>query len=199
MTSLRQETTGSMTQVDLSSFFDNTGLTGRDDLSGGAFNIWRNTFPAEELPGEPPTVLGGVPFRFPDRGPSGADNVRCAGQLVPVPPGRYDWVYLVAAAERRTEDFVLLHYADGAIDPEWLRVSDFWPETDPRFGERHGLRCRTLHYPRHVQERMGPAIWRERVPVPRETPLTAIRLPDNPAVHVFAMTLLPVTEEVGAP
>jgi hypothetical protein len=36
---------------------------------------------------------------------------------------------------------------------------------------------------------MGPVIWRERVPVPRESPLTAIRFPDNPAIHVFALTL----------
>jgi hypothetical protein len=33
-------------------------------------------------------------------------------------------------------------------------------------------------------------VWRHRVPVPREADLTAVRLPDNPAIHIFAMTLL---------
>ena len=84
---------------------------------------------------------------------------------------------------------MLLYYEDGSIDPEWLRVSDFWPETPGRFGERESLRCVSLHYPRHVQAPMGPVIWRERVPVPREVPLAAIRFPDNPAIHVFALTL----------
>ncbi len=175
-------------EVDLTAYFDNTGITRRDDLSGGGFNIWSNTFPAEELPQGPVIDVGGLPFRFPCRGPGG-DNLRCAGQLIEVPPQRYDWLYLIAAAERRTEDSVLLHYADGAIDPEWLRVSDFWPETPGRFGERETLCCVSLHYPRHVQAPMGPAIWRERVPVPREQPLAAIRLPDNPAIHIFALTL----------
>jgi hypothetical protein len=177
-----------VTEVDLSAHFDNTGLTRSDGLSGGAFSIWSNTFPAEELPDGPTIELGGLPFRFPGRGPGG-DNMRCAAQLIEVPPGRYDWIYLIAAAERRTEDPVLLHYADGAIDPEWLRVSDFWPETPGRFGEREWLRCDSLHYPHHVQTSMGPSIWRERVPVPREVALAAIRFPDNPAIHIFALTL----------
>jgi hypothetical protein len=143
-------------------------------------------------------VLGGVPFRFPDEQPDGRDNLRCSGQLIPVPVDRYDWFYLLAAGERRTEDEVLLHYAGGAVDPEWIRVSDFWPETPPRFGEQESLRCRTLHYPRHVQDRMGPVIWRERVPVPREEPLAAVRLPDNPALHVFAITLVTTWLAAGA-
>ena len=179
------------TTVDLRAHFDNRGITGRDELAQGGFNIWDNTFPAEELPPPGGTVeVGGVPFRFPDPGAERRDNLRCAGQLVALPPGRYDWIYLLAAAERRSEDFVYLHYAGGAVDPEWLRVSDFWAETPAHFGERAGLRCTELHYPRHVQYRMGPAIWRTRVPVPRETDLAAVRLPDNSAIHLFAVTLV---------
>lgn len=178
-----------VTEFDLSPYFNNAGITGQEDLSAGAFNIWSNSFPAEELPRGPTTLSGRLPFRFPGHGPGG-DNMRCAAQLLEVPPGRYEWIYLLAAAERRTEDSVLLHYADGSIDPEWLRVSDFWPQTPGRFGEREALRCRSLHYPRHVQTAMGPAIWRERVPVPREEALMAIRFPDNPAIHVFALTLV---------
>jgi hypothetical protein len=37
---------------------------------------------------------------------------------------------------------------------------------------------------------MGPAIWRTRVPVPRETELAALHLPDNSAIHIFAITLM---------
>lgn len=177
------------TEVDLSRYFNNRGITTSDDLAGGAFNIWSNTFPADELPGGPTVRSGRVPFCFPGQG-QGGDNLRCAGQLIDLPPGRYAWIYLLAAAERRTEDNVLLHYADGAVDPEWLRVSDFWPQTPARFGERHSLHCHSLHYPRHVQAPMGPAIWRERVPAPRESALTAVRLPDNPAIHIFALTLV---------
>lgn len=184
--------------VDLAGFADNTGITPADRLSAGAFNIWGNTFPAEELPTAGRVVVDDIPFRFPAGAAGEPDNVRCAGQLIDVPLGRYDWIHLLAAAERRTEDQLWLHYDGGGVDPEWLRVSDFWPQTPPRFGESLAFRCTRMHYPRHVETRMQPAIWRQRVPVPRQAELSAIRLPDNPAIHVFALTLIPARREVPA-
>nr|BAV57447.1 hypothetical protein [Streptomyces sp. SANK 60404] len=181
-------------RLDLTAFADNVGVTSPDRLSEGAFNIWGNTFPADELPKGGPVDIHGIPFRFPAVGTGQPDNVRCAGQFIDVPVGRYDWIHVLAAAERRTEDFVRLHYTDGAVDPEWLRVSDFWPETASRFGESAAVSCTRLHYPRHIQRSMGPTLWRQRVAVPREQDLSAIRLPDNPAIHIFAMTLAPATQ-----
>ncbi|MFF1715977.1 hypothetical protein [Streptomyces sp. NPDC058268] len=178
--------------LDVSAHFDTTGLTAPDALGDGAFNVWSNTFPADELPAPGSLVdVHGLPFAFPATGENGRDNLRCARQLIDVPAGRYDFIHVLAAAERRTEDEVHLHYTDGAIDPEWLRVSDFWPQTPSRFGERAAYTCSALHYPRHIQRNMPPAIWRQRIAVPRESELRAIRLPDNPAIHIFAITLQP--------
>jgi hypothetical protein len=137
--------------------------------------------------------VGGVLFEFPVSDERG-DNLRCGGQLIVLPPGRYDWLYLLAAAERRTEDLLYLHYTDGSVDQEWLRVSDFWPQTADRFGALAAFRCSTMHYPRHVQPDVDPVIWRHRVPVPRHAELAAIRLPDNPAAHIFAITPVPAIE-----
>lgn len=178
--------------VDLSGHFDNRGLSPAADTGAGAFNVWSNSFPAEELPPDGSRVtVGGIGFDFPVRAPGGQDNLRCGGQLIELPPGRYDWLYLLAAAERRTEDLLHLHFADGSVDPEWLRVSDFWPQTPDRFGALPAYRCTVLHYPRHIQAGVDPVIWRHRVPVPRHAELVGVRLPDNPAAHLFALTLLP--------
>ncbi|MCZ0209702.1 hypothetical protein [Streptomyces achromogenes] len=184
-------TTTTPVPLDLTALADNVGVTRPDRLSEGAFNIWGNTFPAEELPPAGTVEVHGIPFRWPATGDGSPDNVRCRGQLVTVPEGRYDWIHVLAAAERRTEDPLLLHFADGSVDPEWLRVSDFWPETASRFGERPAFSCTRLHYPRHIQHAMGPTVWRQRVPVTREERLRAFRLPDNPAMHLFAITLAP--------
>lgn len=177
--------------VDLDGEYDNNSISRPDRLDVGGFNIWRNSFPADELPagGERVTVAG-VPFRFPPAGDGRDNNVVCRGQLLALPRGRYDWIYLLATSERRTEDFVYLHFAGGAVDPEWLRISDVWPAA-ARFGEVEAFRCRRLHYPRHVQEGVHPGLWRQRVAVPREQELVAMRLPDNIAIHLFAMTLVP--------
>jgi hypothetical protein len=182
--------------VELEAYLNNVGICESRWPTTGAFNIWSNTFPAEELPPRGSMVdVGAVPFRFPAAGPGGEDNLRCRGQSVALPAGRPDWIYLLAAAERRTEDAVALRYSDSTERRQWLRVSDFWPQTPARFGELEAFRCPRMLYPRHSQANMAPVIWRCRVPVTVPGTIEAIRLPDNPAIHIFALTLV---GEVGA-
>lgn len=177
------------TVVDVSAVCDNLGIAGSGAGDAYGFNIWRNTFPAEDLPAPGSSVtVAGVEFEFPARVGGNGDNIRCRGQLVTLPPGRYDWLYVLGAAERRTEDDVELHYADGTRRAAWLRMSDFWPETKARFGEPEAFRAQGLRYPRHTQHGHRPAIWQQRVPVTVPGELVALRLPDNPAMHVFALT-----------
>jgi hypothetical protein len=186
-------TTARTTSVDLSAHFDTTGFSPPDHPDLAAFNIWSNSFPYEQLERTPEgrVRVGAIDFEVAADGRGSCDHIRCAGQYLELPPGRRDWIHFLAAAERRTEDAVLLHFEDGMVDPEWLRVSDFWPQTPAWFGERDGLTFDTLHYPRHVQDTMGPSLWRTRVAVPRERTLIGLRLPDNPAIHVFAIELEP--------
>jgi hypothetical protein len=175
--------------LDLRAVFDNDAISTRANPGDGAFNVWGNTLPAESLP-ESGSLIGvrGVPFRFPPTGDGELNTVVCRGQLLRLPPAHVDWLHLLAASERRTEDTVHVHYADGAVDPEWIRVSDFWPAA-PHFGEVLAFRCPVMHYPRHVQPGVEGQIWMTRVPVVRRTPLAALRLPRNVAIHVFALTL----------
>jgi hypothetical protein len=169
---------------------NNNGVTIASDRARGGFNIWGNSFPGEELPASGSTPLvGAVPFLFPAKAPDGSDNVRCRGQRLRLPAGPWDWVHMLGAAERRTEDLVVVEHADGSAAHQWLRMSDFWPQTAPRFGEVLAFRCARLNYPRHVQREMAPAIWAQRIPVTRPIPTTALVLPDNPALHIFAVTL----------
>lgn len=184
--------------VDLAPFVDNRGIVAAVGSGGRGFNIWDNAFPADELPPAGGTcTVGGVPFRFPLAG--AADNVRCLGQLVPLPAGsRPSWLSVLGAAERRAEDVLRLHYADGGVRSQWLRLSDFWPDTPPRFGDTQAYRCSRLLYPRHEQLNMAPTIWQQRVPVTRPGEVIAVELPDNPAMHVFALTLLTEQEPTGA-
>jgi len=175
--------------LDLAPLFNNDSISYASNLSDGSFNVWDNSFPAEELPASLSIVnVAGVPFRFPPKEDRQLNSVVCCGQQLAVPPNDYDWLYVLGAAERRTEDIVYLHYTSGAVDPEWLRISDFWPGAGPRFGEIAAFRCKHMHYPRHVQPGVEPVIWRQRIPVTREEPLASVHLPDNVAIHLFALT-----------
>jgi hypothetical protein len=175
--------------VSLAAHLDNVGVSSAGDTGSGAFNVWGNSFPAECLPAPGRVHVGGVAFELPAVGTGEPDNVRCEGQYVTVPPGAYDWIYVLAAAERRAEDEVALHFEEGFVDFEALRVSDFWA-APPAFGERTAFASAAMHYPHHVQPDVPAMLWQQRIPVTRRAVLTGLRLPRNLAVHVFAVTLL---------
>jgi len=183
--------------VGLSGHCNNRAISAADDTRSGQFNVWGNSYPAAHLPDPGSRVqVAGVPFDFPARGPGG-DNARCCGQLITLPPDHYDWLHLLTAAERRAEDTVALHFEDGDVDFETLRVSDFWA-APARFGERSAFATTQMHYPHHVQAGLSALIWSQRVPVTRYQRLTAIRLPRNIAIHVFALTLQSAWAEAEA-
>ncbi|MFC7896918.1 hypothetical protein [Streptomyces sp. NPDC057381] len=180
--------------VAIDDFLDSVGIEPNSRSGSGAFNIWGNAFPAAELPCGSLTRLDGVPFRFPSADGVRPDHLRCRGQRIVLPAARADWIHVLGAAERRTEDSLLLEYADGTARRQWLRLSDFWPQTGPRFGERLAFRTGTMLYPRHEQHTMSPSIWHQRVPVAVADGLRALVLPHNPAMHLFALTLVTEAE-----
>ena len=183
--------------VDLSAHCNNIGSTAAGHTKPGAFNIWGNSFPAEELGPGGRIVVDGVPFLMPATGTGRPDNVRADGQYVELPEGRYDWLYVVGAAERRVEDEIAFHFADGAVDFEPLRLSDFWV-APAVFGESAVVATRVMHYPLHVQRDVSAMLWCQRVPVVRRAVLRGARLPRNPAVHLFAATLCGPATPTGA-
>ena len=192
----RQAAAVELLPVPLDEHLDNVGTTFADELDRGLFNVWRNSFPAEHVPWGREVEIEGIPFVVPAKVRGRPDNVRCSGQLVRVPAGRYDWVHVLAASERRTEDALLLHFADGSVDRESLRVSDFW-SAPAHFAEAEALATPVMHYPHHVQARVSAKLWMQRVPVTRRAELRLVRLPRNVAIHVLAMTLASV--RVGPP
>ncbi len=179
--------------IGIDDLLNNRAVTGTHDLDSGRLNAWGNSFPAGELPA-PGTVteVAGVPFLWP-RAHADGDNVRCEGQVVDVPPGRYDWIHLLAASERRSEDTLWAHYDDGHADPLRVGISDFLDGT-PAFGELPAFRTARMHYPHHVQERLPTTMWLTRVGLPRRGTLRSLRLPRSVAMHVFALTLLTATD-----
>jgi hypothetical protein len=174
--------------VDISGHCNNTAVSAARETGAGAFNVWGNSFSAEYLPAANSLVhVAGVPFRFPPIG-EGPDNIRCAGQFLTVPEGRYDWIHVLAASERRCEDSVELTFADGTSDPEALRISDFW-SAPAWFGETKAFESLVMHYPHHIQRGVTAVMWAQRIPVTRRADLSGILLPRNIAVHLFAVTL----------
>lgn len=177
--------------MDLTGHLNNKSVTTESGKKNGRLNVWRNTIPSQHFAAAGTRVeIDGIPYALggAEDAPEGYDNVRCAGQYLPVPEGSYDWIRFLATSERRTETEVAVHFADGQVDFEPLRVSDLW-HAPAWFGESVAFRTPTMHYPHHVQERVAAGVFGVRVPVTRQTPVRGLRLPRHVAVHVFALTL----------
>ena len=182
--------------IGVDDLLNNRAVTSVSDLARGQLNVWGNSFPAAELP-TPGTLaeVDGIPFAWPN-GRSDGDNVRCEGQLIDLPPEQYDWIYLLAASERRSEDTLWVYYDDGHADPLRLGVSDFLDGT-AAFGERPAFRTERMHYPHHVQQGLSTTMWLARAGMPRRGRAGALRLPRLVALHVFAITLMTGTDEAN--
>lgn len=174
-------------QLALQRYYNNVGTSLPGRTATGRINVWGNSLAADRLPsGE--IEIAGILFRLPAFGTEQPDNVRCDGQYVGLDSCQCDWIFFLAAAERRAEDDIALHYIDGCVDFERLRVSDFWASS-AAFGERLALTSPVMHYPHHVQQRVPGRIWLVRVPVVRAAELIGFRLPRNVAIHIFSATL----------
>jgi hypothetical protein len=180
-----------MQVIDLEAHFNNVAFAAEPELANGRLNIWQNSYPlaqAQLLPRD--LDVGGLRFRWHRPNGRDPDNIRCNGQWITVPPQRYDWVYILASAERRVKDELALVFADGSVDFVEFEIADFWPGATSKAGAREAIRFEALNFPRHVQRAIEPGIWRHRIAVAREAVLSQIRLPDHVAAHIFCMTCL---------
>lgn len=182
--------------IDLSAHLNNVAATSATATDAGQFNVWGNSFASLNLPAGPVVDVDGIEFRVGQLHSSEPDNVRCEGQHITVDPGRYDWLYVIASAERRVEDELALYFSDSNVDFEPIRISDFWA-APPAFGETVAFQSSTMHYPHHVQFGITATMWCQRVPIVRRADLVGLRLPRNSALHIVAATLQCTPVELG--
>ena len=177
--------------VELSPYLNNISFADKVTSANGNLNIWRNSYPIEQAAKIPKDInVGGVRFVFPQIDGRSPDNIRCSGQRIELEINLYDWIYILCAGERRVEDEAILYFSDNSVDFVPFCVSDFWPGAKPRNGELEAIRFNSLNFPRHCEKYIEPAIWRQRIPVARETPILALGLPNNIAAHIFSITCL---------
>ena len=175
--------------LNLSNYLNNRGTTSYDERACGGFNIWGNSFLSDDLPSFGEEIeFETIPYILQRIGKDKNDNVVCVGQKLTFPKTHLSGINLIAASERCNVGRFLL-VCDGSTDGEIsIGVSDFWPEAPANFGNRLFVRGNCLHYPKHRQVNMYPSLWTASGSANNILTDTLI-LPDNPAIHVFAITL----------
>lgn len=181
--------------LDLTKWLNNDGISSKANTKDGNFDLPRlktgSTFPAERLPSSAAPFAVPAPaditFRFPPKADGKPNNVACNGQRIPVAPGAYATLWLLATADTGDQPAAvrLIHGAKERIAT--VRLTDWC--SAPRFGECEAVVSPERHGWNGQVEKTPCRIWAVAVPLAAE-PLTAILLPSNQRVHVFAITLV---------
>ncbi len=181
--------TGAGTQVDLSSDFDVYGIyqDGSKYTTGGIDGLG-NSYSANLLTGS--RVLNGVLFDF---GPANEPNVvACSGQTIPLPPGQFSDLVLLATGVNGNQlsQTLVVHYTDGTSSQVVQSFSDWYtPQNFTREYEGVAMEYRNLDD--GTKDKRTFNLYAYLFPLNRNKTVQSITLPDNPDVVILAATLLP--------
>ena len=191
----------SYVMVPLEDHFNNVGVSFRESCHNGDFDGLGNSFPAEELSifGKR-VVFNGTPFLFPYKNNGVPDNMALEGQHIVVPHAKYQALAVLGASDSA-------RYADGSFEDHIyfcsrdkrqarrLCLKDWICIAEQRAGGREALRCPFMNTPSGQISRSEkryetlPTLWLEEIDLDARDYLCSIILPDNPCMHIFAMTL----------
>ncbi len=180
--------------LDLTGHFNNDGISSDEDRTDGDFTGTGQTFPEEDLPPSNSRVTySGVPFTFPDKSDGALNNISLEGQRLFVSKGYYERFFILGAADVTSlEDSLAVVSEQGMHHDLPLQLSSWRLGRNLKYGEIPAIRCSGFHFPsQHVNtERLDVTygIWMQTILLPR-IPITSILLPDNPGMHIFALTL----------
>ncbi|MFD2671668.1 hypothetical protein [Marinicrinis sediminis] len=150
------------------------------------------SLPGEALPHDEEVILNDIPFQFP-KTDEAFDHISCEGQEIRMDrvQGVRSLYILGCCSHGDYEEKGALVFADDAVESILFRLSYMarW-HWDHRltFDDQMGLHT-AYHRSGHSRLDIGAGIWMNRIGMACDRPLQAIRLPDNPYMHIFAMTL----------
>jgi len=178
--------------INLSSYFNEDGISYATNRADGDFGAYGYTYPAEELP-ESNTrfICQGVEFLFPDKSDGQNNNLTLEKQNIQVPAKNYEAINILGASEMGSfEEEIALEYSDGSLEKAPLGLSDGWAEPS-KYKEKVGIRCSKIHALEGNMEsvKVKPTVWLQKIVLNSSKKLTTIKLADNFCMHIFALTL----------
>jgi hypothetical protein len=180
-------TSGTGTQVDLSSEFNVNGIyTDGSVYTTGGLDGDGYSYSANLL--TPSRVFDGMLFDF---GPANSpDAVGCSGQTVSLPPVNFSYLILLATAVEgnQTSQTFTVTYADGTSSKFVQSLSD-WYTPQKYSGESEGVAMAYRNFDNGTKDQRTFSLYEYQFHLYRSKVLQSITLPSNSHVLVLAATL----------
>lgn len=200
--------------MDLSPHINNAGIASSGHRTTDGLDGLGTTFCAESLPASGTTITcQGTPFIFPDKGDGLDDNIACEAQEIALPIGVYRALHILGMCDWRAfEEPLRLKAPNGTYTETPFGLSDASHYQGLQYGEHEALTCPLVTpdslIPHVVlfgidlpdagyemtETRMEAGIWHQVILVEPPRSLVGLVLPDNPSMHLFALTLIAAGE-----
>ncbi|NEW05644.1 hypothetical protein GK047_06365 [Paenibacillus sp. SYP-B3998] len=178
------------THINLDEHFGNNGFGYKDGRTPANFTALGSSYPIDQLPDTSLVYVNDIPFLFPSL-EAPYNNVESFNQEIEINPSSqpYTHVFVLGAADNGyfNETFLLANN-DRAL-PIKIGLSD-WLSNNACFGESIAFRCDGMCTNRgQFVESLKPTIWFQSIPLNESVNIDKILFPDNPCIHIFAITL----------
>ncbi len=195
--------------VDLAPYFNNAGIASSCDPAADGLDGMGTIFRSGGLPPSGATVdCSGTRFAFPDKRDGVPDNIACEAQDIPLPVGCYRALHVLGICDwRANAESVWLHSPDGSCAQATLALSDASHYNGLQYGEIEAFTGQLITpdgliphvflfgiappgkgrqmYETHIEA----GLWHQVIELEETLLLSHLVTPDNPSMHIFALTL----------
>lgn len=179
--------------LDLSSYFNNKGITSESNMKEGMLSLGYSSFPEKGFPNKEVFYYKNVPFKLAKD--SFYDNVELSEQIIEFPQKQVESVYVLGVANNGDffEKITFLCNGERVEDGD-LHFTDFM-STYPVFNNELVYRADYLHTVTGKYTYVKPILWYDAIHLQDKKNIDAIQVEDNPSMHIFAITLKLVEKE----
>jgi hypothetical protein len=174
-------------QLDLSKYFNNDGISAKNAQNKGSLDKGGYTFPAEGFPKDKKLIVDKVTFRLPDP-MAQVNNIACQMQIIPFPKGKFTKIHVLAAGVNGNYiNELFARHADGTYYNIDIAISDWC--IPAKYNETIGIAFAARHGGNN-ENPLKCYLWKQTVNLKQGgAPVVSIKLPNNPNLHIFAITL----------
>lgn len=186
--------------TDLSSAYNNVGVTDDDDTGGGNIDGAGSSLSAQALaavgvtPGSAISA-GGLQFAWPNAPTGQPDNVVAAGQSFQISGGGSTLGFLATSTYGPASGTATINYSDGSTQQVPLTVPDWY--SDPPSGSTPAITMSYRNRSGNTQQTHDIHVFLVTVPLPAGKTVSGVTLPDvgapptsgTPAMHVFGIAV----------
>lgn len=173
----------------LSDDYNNNGFSYELEQRIGNFTTFGSSYPGDEIPDQTDLIIEGVPFLFPDA-KSTFNNIELENQRLSIPENDYTAMFILGAADNGSYDEEIQYHFNNTLVYQMPLALTNWTDHMPKYNEKVVYRCSGIYTQQGaLLTSKQTTIWLQTLVFEHPIHMNTIVLPDNPCMHLFAITL----------